>query len=202
MKTTMPTATISYNSEGYLVQKLNELLNAKIIQFWAYVRHKPEEDEKKPHAHLYIEPAKSIQTEDLREELREYVPENPDKPLGCLPFGKSKFADWYMYVCHDKIYLASKGQSRKYHYRRDDFVTSDEDYLEELIRNINLLAMTPYQLLNESIEHGDKFGDLIRRGQIPLQQLRNYMTAWQALAGFDVLNRNDRCNHETDDFGE
>lgn len=200
MKTTMPIATISYNSPAYLKQKLDELLKAKVIQFYAFVPHKPEKDEKKKkHAHVFIEPAKSVQTEDLRDELREFDPKNPDKPLGCMPFGKSKFGDWYLYSCHDKAYLASKGQSREYHYKREAFVTSDEDYFDELIRNINMLALTPYQLLADGIKHGDSFGDLIRRGQIPIQQLSNFDTAWKALAGYDILNRNNRPNHNPDD---
>ena len=105
MKTTMPTSTISYNSGGFLKLKLDELLKAKVIQFYAFIEHVPEEDEKKKHKHLYIEPAKSVQTEELRDELREYVEETPDKPLGCMPFGKSKFGDWYLYAIHDEAYL-------------------------------------------------------------------------------------------------
>ena len=200
MKTTMPTATISYNTNGHLKQKLDELLHAKIIQFYAYVWHSPEADEKKAHAHLYIEPAKSIQTEDLREELQEFDPHNPNKALGCMPFGKSKFGDWFLYCSHDKSYLASKNQSREYHYNRDMFVTSDEDYFDELVRNIDMLKFTPYQLLYESIKHGDSFGDVVRRGQIPIQQLAAFQTAWQALAGGDILNRNNRNNHEWDNL--
>ena len=72
MKTTMPTSTISYNSGGFLKLKLDELLKAKVIQFYAFIEHVPEEDEKKKHKHLYIEPAKSVQTEELRDELRAY----------------------------------------------------------------------------------------------------------------------------------
>lgn len=198
MKTTMPTSTISYNSDGYLKLKLDELLKAKVIQFYAFIKHVREEDEKKDHKHLYVEPAKSIQTEDLREELREYVEETPDKPLGCMPFSKSKFGDWYLYAIHDEAYLASKGQSRKFHYRRDMFITSDDDYFDELVRNIDLLKITPYQKLAESIKHGDSFGDVVRRGQVPINQIGNWITAWHALAGGDVLNRNNRNNHEYD----
>lgn len=196
MKTTMPISTISYNTEGYLKQKLDELYTAHVISFYAFIKHRKEKDEKKDHIHLYIEPAKSIQTEDLRAELREFDEKHPDKPLGCMPFNKSKFADWYLYSIHDESYLATKGQSRQYHYRRDKFVTSDDDYFDEMVRNIDMLKLTPYQKLAESIKHGDSFGDMIRRGAIPIQQLSHYMTAWQALAGGDVLNRNNRRNHE------
>ena len=202
MKTTMPTSTISYNSGGFLKLKLDELLKAEVIQFYAFIEHVPEEDEKKKHKHLYIEPAKSVQTEELRDELREYVEETPDKPLGCMPFGKSKFGDWYLYAIHDEAYLSSKGQTRKFHYRRDMFITSDDDYFDELVRNIDMLKITPYQKLAESIKHGDSFGDVIRRGQVPINQLANWHTAWQVLAGGDVLNRNNRNNHEDNEYND
>lgn len=110
MRTTKPIATISFNSPAFLKLKLEELTKAGKISFWAFIPHKPEDDEAgtKEHNHLYAEPSKMMQTDDLKAELLEFDPEHPDKPKGCLPFRTSKFADWYLYGLHDKRYLASK----------------------------------------------------------------------------------------------
>ena len=131
MKTRLPIATITYNTDEYLQLKLNELIKARIISLWFYINHKAEDDEKKDHKHLYIVPAKTIQTDDLCDELIEY--NGSDKPLKCLRFVNSKsFSDWFMYVLHDEGYLLSKGQKRKYHYNRDKFIHRAE------LRGINL----------------------------------------------------------------
>ena len=72
MKTSKPVSTISFNSEAYLRGKLRELTAAGVLEFWAYIRHDPEPDEVgdeaggKQHFHVYMEPAKMIQTTDLR----------------------------------------------------------------------------------------------------------------------------------------
>ena len=52
MNTRNPISTISYNSMLFLKAKLDELVNAKVIQFYAFIFHKGEDDEagKKDHA--------------------------------------------------------------------------------------------------------------------------------------------------------
>lgn len=91
MRTTKPIATISFNSPAFLKLKLEELTKAGKISFWAFIPHKPEDDEAgtKEHNHLYAEPSKMMQTDDLKAELLEFDPEHPDKPKGCLPFRTS-----------------------------------------------------------------------------------------------------------------
>lgn len=203
MKTTLPVSTISYNTEEYLELMLNKLLKAHKIQFWAYIPHIPEEDERKEHFHVYMEPAESMQTEDLRDEFVEIVL-GEEKPRGCMPFNSSKiFGNWYMYVIHDVDYLLSKGQTRKYHYARKDVVCSDPDYLDEKIRQIDLLNLTPYKKMQEAIDHGDAFEDLVSRGNVPLPFLNQYKAAWLILLDVkkrkEELNRNGRKNHEVAD---
>lgn len=149
MKTTKPISTISFNTENFLHDKLTELTRAGIVSFWAYVTHQPEPGEgdkggKKIHHHVYIEPSKSIQTDDIREQLREFDPGEPDKPLGCLNFVQSKFDDWYMYGLHDAKYLASKGQSRTLHYTSDDFISSHDGDFLYMVRSIDMLSLSPY----------------------------------------------------------
>lgn len=195
MKTTKPISTISYNSEVFLVSKLKELQKAKKIQFWAFIQHIAEEDEKKAHKHLYIEPAKSIQTEDLREYLQEIDETNISKPLGCISFNSSKFDDWFLYVLHDEKYLASKGQSRKYHYKAIDIISSDDDDLEYHINEIDMSKYTPYQPIVEAQKEGITFDTFVSRGRVPIQYIRQYREAWFILL-HESTYRNGRENHE------
>lgn len=206
MRTTKPISTISFNSSAYLELKLNELLKAGKISFWAFIEHMPEDDEggNKIHHHVYIEPAKMLQTDDIKSELKEFDPTHPAKPLGCLTFKSSKFADWYMYGLHDIRYLASKSQSRKYHYLHDDFKTSDDDDFLFKARTIDRVALSPYASMVDAQSQGITFQEYFSRGTIPLPQLALFEKAWYLLLDAHT-NRADRPNHPMDvdeDTGE
>lgn len=206
MRTTKPIATIAFNSPSFLKLKLNELLKAGRISFWAFIVHKPEDDEggKKAHCHLYIEPSKMLQTDDLRAELKEFDPEHPDKPRGCITFKGSKFDPWYLYALHDKRYLASKGQSRRFHYQHEDIVTSDEDDLLCKARSIDLVSLSPYADMEDAQRQGFTFSEYFRRGTIPLPQVGLFERAWNLLLQTST-DRADREGHPMDidpDTGE
>lgn len=190
MRTTKPISTISFNTPEYLKQKLTELQKSGRISFWAYISHKPEDDEggKKEHCHVYIEPSKMLQTDDIKSELKEYDPTNPTKPLGCISFNSSKFDPWYLYALHDKRYLASKGQARRYHYRHDDIVSSDDDDLTFKARSIDMVALSPYSDMEDAQKQGITFTEYFARGTIPLPQLSLWEKAWQFL----LANRTER----------
>lgn len=196
MRTTKPIATISFNTPEYLALKLRELQKAGRVSFWAFVVHEPEDDEggTKQHAHVYLEPSKMLQTDDLREALKEFDPTKPDKPRGCLTFVSSKFDPWYMYALHDKRYLASKGEARRYHYAHEDIVTSDEDDLLYKARMIDLLALSPYADMEEAQAHGITFAEYFRRGTIPIQQVGMWQQAWTLLAT-TATDRGGRRGH-------
>lgn len=181
MRTTKPISTISYNSPEFLAIKLEELRKAKIISFWVFIKHKAEEDEKKDHIHLYCVPSKMIQTDDLKNEFIEINPECISKPFCTISFFTSKFDDWYLYSLHDRRYLLTKGQTRKFHYSREDMRCSDEDELDYLISQIDMISLMPYSEMIDALEHGDSFDDFFSRGLIPLPQLRNFQLAWQLL---------------------
>lgn len=184
MRTTKPISTISFNSANFLELKLNELLKAGRISFWAFIPHLPEDDEagNKEHHHVYIEPAKMLQTDDIRAELREYDPTHPDKPKGTLTFKSSNFDHWYLYGLHDKKYLASKGQSRKYHYSHSQMISSDADDLLCKARCIDMMSLTPYADIEDAIHNGISFQEYFRRGTIPLPQLALWQRAWDLLS--------------------
>ena len=196
MRTTKPISTISFNSSSYLELKLNELLKAGKVSFWAFIEHLPEDDEggNKIHHHVYIEPAKMLQTDDIKSELKEFDPTHPSKPLGCISFKSSKFADWYMYGLHDSRYLASKSQSRKYHYFHEDFKTSDEDDLLFKARSIDRIALSPYAAMEDAQRQGITFQEFFARGTVPLPQLALFEKAWYMLLDGHT-NRNNRPGH-------
>ena len=199
MKTTKPIATISFNTPAFLELKLNELLRAGKISFWAFVPHKPEDDEagKKEHSHLYVEPSKMMQTDDLKAELKEYDPDHPDKPRGCLTFKSSKFDPWYLYGLHDKRYLASKSQSRKFHYQYEDFITCDPDELLCKVRSIDLVSLSPYADMEEAQRQGFTWAEYFSRGTVPLPQVALFERAWNLLLQVKT-ERADRQGHPMD----
>ena len=71
MKTSKPFSTISYNSPEFLIVKLNDLVERRVIAFFAFVKHFKEADEKKDHIHLIIFPNGQYQTDALKDYLAE-----------------------------------------------------------------------------------------------------------------------------------
>lgn len=200
MRTTKPISTISFNTQGYLVLKLNELSKAGRISFWAFIEHEPEDDEggKKKHFHVYIEPSKMLQTDELRTELIEPDPTHPEgKPRGVLTFTSSKFDPWYMYALHDKRYLASKGQSRVHHYTHDQIICSDSDDLYCKAKSIDMLSLSPYFDMQEAMSLGLTFQEYFSRGTVPLAQVRQFEFAWNLLL-CGHTDRGDRDGHDNE----
>jgi hypothetical protein len=194
LRTLKPFSTISYNSKDFLEFKLNDLVQRRKIAFWAFIEHLPEDDEKKKHKHLYVVPNGQINTDEVRDYLSEYDPEHPDKPLGCMPCNSSKFGDWYLYVLHDTAYLASKGQSRKYHYARDEVVCSDADFLNEEIHRIDMSKFSKINALRDAVENGIPFAKLVMNGQIPIQQIHAYQKTYAILLNYSTF-RNGNETH-------
>lgn len=195
MKTSKPFATISYNSKDFLLTKLDEFCLLGHIDFFAFVEHFAEDDETKNHKHLYVVPSGRIDTEQLRKALLEIDPLNPaQKPLGCLPCKSSKFADWFLYSLHDSRYLASKGQSRKYHYTKEDFFTSDNDFFIEEIHTIDMSKLNRLDVLVNAVDNNIPFEELVRNGIIPMQQFVGYERAYNLLSHTFAF-RNGRLTH-------
>ena len=200
MRTTKPISTISFNSPQFLELKLNELYKTGILSFWAYIVHQPEDDEggKKSHCHVFCEPSKIVQTDDLRNAFKEFDPENPEKPKSCIAFVSSKFSPWYLYALHDSRYLASKGQSRQYHYLYEDVVSSDFDDLLFRVRSIDMLSLSPYADMLDAMEHGVTWIQYFSRGTVPIQQVALFERAWYTL--LSSRSRFGDCSRFADDY--
>lgn len=198
MKTSKPISTISFNSDEFLKDKLDVLIDNHIIEFYAMIKHKPEDDEagRKYHYHVYIELANIVQTVSFGDFFIEPIAENP-KPLKCLPFEKSNFGHWYLYVLHDPDYLASKNQSRKYQYKHSDIITSDEDMLLFRVKSIDMIKLSPLHGMKEAKQNGLSFKEFFMRGSIPIQQLSSYMIAWDIMTENKTF-RNNKKGHDND----
>lgn len=194
MKTTKPIATISYNSKEFLQHTLQSLVKAKKVSFWAFIPHKAEDDEKKDHFHVYVEPACSVQTLDLEAQFIEFVA-GSDKPLKTISFRSSKFADWFLYAIHDEAYLLTKNETRRFHYSQSDIVTSDLDDLEFLVKQIDRFALSPYGTMVDAIKNGVSMQEFFRRGLVNMNQVSNFIKAWEFLEAGSTF-RASRSGHE------
>lgn len=194
MKTSKAFATISYNTDDFLIDKLNDLLRSHKIDFWAYINHLPEEDEKKAHKHLLIIPNGQFDTSQLIDYLNEYE-NGASKPLTCIASHKvNSFGDWYYYNLHDSKYLSMKGQSRKHTYEMGDFIVSDSDYFLELVHNIDMTKLFRSQRFFEGLDNGLSIIEMVKHGIIPIQQVSAFMNI-ATMYGSDNLNRNGRQTH-------
>lgn len=198
MRTSKPISTISFNSREFLIFKLSYLQEKGVLSFWAFIEHQPEDDEggKKQHFHVFVIPSKICNTDDIRKQFIEYDPQH-DKPRGTLLWVTSKFDSWYMYALHDSAYLASKGQSRKYHYKHDMFVSSDDDDLNCMAKSIDLISLSPYMSMRSAQAQGCTFAEYFNRGTIPIQQVNLYRSAWDLLRECHT-NRNTKTSHDMD----
>ena len=189
MKTTKPISSISWNSRNYLVDRLEELRKAHLIAFWVLVKHTAEEDEKKDHIHFYVEPNRSIDTELLREKFIELVPGS--KPLGVNKFQKSDFKNWLWYCLHDKAYLLSKGETRKYHYSIEDLISSDDGDLRQRIQE-NPRPESEYSKVEELIQQGLSNEAIAQTMNVPLFRFEYFCRAVEKLSTLGETNRANR----------
>jgi hypothetical protein len=196
MRTSKPFSLISYNTKEFLIEKLNELVEYGLVQFWAFIEHLPEEDEKKAHKHLYIIPQKLIDTQRIEKALQEIdLNDLTAKPLGAIFPQSSKFDDWYLYGLHDKKYLAYKGQKRKYHYNDSAFVVSCQDTFQELKNLIDYTEINRLSLIIEKAENGESLSDIIKTTNIPLQLIGQVKQLYNIIISPIDLYRNNRETH-------
>lgn len=169
--TDKPLSTISYNTEKWLKRVLDELLQEHIIQTYMYIFHKGEDGDK-DHFHVRIEPNKRIDPMSIKELFIEPDPNNP-KPLNIRPWRKSKEEDWFLYVVHDKDYLAlkygggEKGEKIPYSWK-DIIVPNDYDAEIAFIRAKSSLTHTTSNMARR-IASGETALDLILEGENPHQ---------------------------------
>ena len=167
MATQKPISTISYNTEPFLREKLNNWIAAHIIQAYQYICHKGEDGDK-DHIHLRIEPNKKLDPMTLMEELREYQI-GKDKPLCCRPFRPSKEEDWILYAVHDPQYLKLKygggEKGEKLPYKWQDIIVPEYYDMEiAFIRAKSFLEHTPVNMATR-LQNGENALNLVLEGE-------------------------------------
>ena len=197
MRTSKPIATISYNSQDFLVHQLEELIKNHKVSDYLFINHFAEEDEKKNHIHLWIKPNKLLDTMDVQKYLTEYDPKNPTKPLKCIDFHISKVDDFILYSQHYAPYLASKGESREYHYTKDDFVYYDEDTFDDLYNHAFKGSewAKRNQILEALRDNTTDPSKLILNGTLPLN-MASQVNALRYMQSHFGLDRGNHSNHE------
>lgn len=195
MRTKKEVSTISYNSFPYLQHVLADLIEEGIISDYMFIRHEPEEDEKKRHIHLWIRPNKLVDTVKLQKRFIEPNMIEPDKPYKCIDFRVSDSDNWILYNLHYKPYLLSKGESRKYEYSVEDFVFYDYDNFEFLYAHaLKGSEWSKQHKLVEELNQGFSVYELIRSGRIPFN-LSSQGLAFEKMQRRETY-RNGRLGHE------
>lgn len=194
MNTSKSISSIHYIEPLKLKVKLDDLIAKNHISFYAFIKHLKEEDETKDHIHLYIIPNGKINTDELRNELEFLDMNNPTKPIRSLPFTNSKFQDWYLYALHDKAYLLSKAQGRKYHYKNEEIFVSDPDYFNELIHQVDFSKFKTQSLVIQQAEQQVPFDVLVSSGQIPVQQIMQYQRLYEIV--YNSALKRQRYTHD------
>lgn len=194
MITGRPFSTISYNTEKFLKAVLDRLLAQDDIEFYMVINHYPEEDEAKPHWHVYVVPThKTFNTNQFRSELTEFI-KGESLPRRCMPCQSSKFQDWFLYSIHDPSYLASKGQARKFHYQPSEIITSDRGWMDEQIHQIDWSKINPLGEIIRAAESGIEFDEFLKAYPLPILQVRSAEFVFRSVR-LGKLDRNGRKTH-------
>ena len=184
MRTSKSISTISYNTPEFLSAKIKQWRDLGIIEYGMWVFHQPESDEKKAHCHVFLKPAKLIQTMDLESDSCEIDPQNPDKPLKMVSFRVSKESDWLLYSIHDPYYLAEKGLTREFVYSYDDIHTTCHDTLNDIITHMSddRKGRLEYRIV-DCINRGMNWTQIVQSGMIPIRQISGARIMYMAITG-------------------
>lgn len=199
MTTSKPFSLIGYTTEDFLSCKLSDYVKRGVLQFYAYIKHYAEDDEgKKDHYHIWCLPAERIDLSAFCNDLVEFDPAHPDKPLRCLLPRSSKVGDWYLYALHDTAYLLAHGQqSRRYTYLDDDFKVSDPDLWAEIKHTADFSKYARQQMFVNAVRAKVPFGQILEDGLVPFQQASSYKQAYEAIRRFETWRTG--ISHEVPD---
>lgn len=181
MKTSRLISSISYNTPEYLEDVLSTLVEQGVIEYWHFICHHAEEDDRKPHIHVCVQPSRRMETRGLSQWFQEAVNGDPRNVVGTVLWRPSKIDDWLQYAIHDEAYLASKGEVKKYHYRLEDLRTSCHELLVEQWHGINRSPYRVVQLLLDCAKEGLPVDAVLASGRISLASAHNVMIMYPAM---------------------
>lgn len=184
MRTSKPISTISYNTDAYLRGLIEYWKSSGLVEYAMWIRHQPDEDNKKSHCHVYIKPAQLIQTTAFEENSCEIDPQNPDKPLKMISFRISKEDDWLLYAIHDKAYLQEKGLTRNIHYSFDDVQSTCEETLQDIISHMsdNRKGRLEYRII-DCINRGMSWQQIVSSGLVPIRHIAGARILYESITG-------------------
>lgn len=209
-----PLSTISYNTDGFLKLRLEQLKAKDLISHYMYIHHKgevdpqdPDEIPEKDHIHLIVFPLKSLDMIALRKRFEEPDPNN-DKPLCVRPWHitkENRVVDWELYAIHDPVYLRGKGLKRDYHYKHKDVITDDIDFLGRLVRDIKG-RISDLELLLDYVEQGANWHEVAKELFIPMRELKRFKETYldmQAEFGTNkpIIDEAEITNDKYDPYG-
>lgn len=110
------------NPEKYMGRMLADCVAVTRMEGAFYIRHEPEEDDKKVHYHVLFlgETAQKCRAADMIKQVAGSTLTLPRQ---------SKLTDWLLYAIHDKTYLDNKGIEKRWHYNREDVKCTDDNLL-------------------------------------------------------------------------
>lgn len=200
MKTSKPFSTISWNSEDFLRVHLEDLVKRRKIYAWAYIKHLKEDDETKDHFHVLFFPNGQVDTDqvcDFFSEITFTEDGEMQDPINLAPPRSSKFGDWYLYCLHDVAYLASKDQTRRFHYTNKDMRVSNQDFFMEEVHQIDFSKYKRQQHIAERIMDGVTPSELVMDGVIPVPQLFAWNIFYDKVHGDSVKKETFRNGRDT-----
>ena len=194
MQTSRLISTISYNTPSFLACRLADLVKGGIIEYAHWIHHEPEEDERKDHFHLVLQPNKRLDTSALRKQFVE-LPVGSSAPLGVMPFQISRMSDWLLYGVHDRAYLIQKGQKRLVAYKFEDIATTEPDLLDTQWKEAHEGENTRMRQVIEMAESGVGWMEVVRLGIVPPGQFFAFREVFFTFAQ-PGTDRAGRAGHE------
>lgn len=192
MRVTKPISSISYNTEPFLIQKLDFCLKLGLISYYEFIKHNGDTDTKKPHIHLYCIPSKFVDLAEFKGMFDEPDPTRADgKPLICEPFRVSNsYGDWYWYGLHDKDYLRAKMLQRNCHYSDSDIVSSCLDFHNTLVNEnplcdyANMSDIAIREFVYMCISEDKPLSYVLSSGVVPLGKTQSVVCLYNSLATY------------------
>lgn len=213
MNTISLISNISYNTPEFFEAKIKALSSGdnRLIDWAHWIIHQPEDDEKKSHIHFVLKPSRRIDTNALRKEFLESpallveaksqrgepITDDDLKPLGVLPFDKTKnISDWLLYSIHDVRYLLKKGQVRRHHYEKSDVKSTDPDFLQVQWSD----TIDPLQAMTERVlelrAQEKTFGEILAAGLVPPNMVYYFHTLYYETPIPSKTDRAGKRGHE------
>lgn len=198
-KTKKPLSSISYNTYEFLKATLDRLIESGDLDFYCFINHRGELNEdgtrEKQHFHVFMWPATALDPRQLRNEFIEFV-KDEKFPRGFMPVIPSDWQNWYLYDLHDSDYLASKGQSREFHYTDNDMKRSNDDFYWDLVHHIDRTKINPLGAVIRAAQSGMSFAEYVTLNHLSLLQVRSAQFVFDEIQKGFVLCRAGRQDHE------